>query len=230
MFTGIIEALGRIEQVSARAGGALRLAVAAISGTDTWFPEGKRRLSSKPWDDVKPSESLCVDGICLTVSEVREGGVFEFDVVAESVRRTTAGQWRPGKPVNLERALRVGDRLGGHIVSGHVDGLARLEALADTGTGREALFALDAPLMRYVAEKGAIALNGVSLTVAGIEAAGLRVALIPETLARTNLGSIRPGDSVNVEVDLLARYVERLLAAEKPAGLSFESLGRAGFV
>ena len=132
--------------------------------------------------------------------------------------------------MNLERALKVGDRLGGHILSGHVDGVGKITSGTPSGTGREITVSLDPALMKYVALKGSVAVNGVSLTVSGLEKAGFKVALIPETLERTNLDALKAGDEVNVEVDLLARYLERLISGEKGEDLSFETLARHGFV
>lgn len=212
MFTGIIEAVGEVVSISARSGDALRISVSVPS----------------EWDDVEPSDSVSIDGICLTVAE-SAGGRLSFDAIRETVKRTTAASWQAGRRVNLERAVKVGGRLGGHILSGHIDGVARVEAVVDTGTGKEAAILPEKNLMRYVAEKGSVAVNGASLTVAGLEGDAFRVALIPETLGRTNLCSLKVGDEVNVEVDLLARYVERLISAGAEEGLSLDTLRRHGF-
>jgi|WetSurMetagenome_2_1015567.scaffolds.fasta_scaffold150866_2 riboflavin synthase len=195
MFTGLIEASGRVERVAARAG-ATRLAIA----------------SDLPVASMKDGESVAVDGVCLTVAK-RHGRVFESDVVAETLARTTLGSLRVGETVHLERALAIGDRLGGHLVQGHVDAVARVHALRRRGGDVRLEVALPAALRGLVALKGSIALQGVSLTVSAVTSRTFEVALIPETLVRTKLGALRRGDGLNVEVDLLARYLEALTRA-----------------
>jgi len=150
-----------------------------------------------------------VDGVCLTVAEVR-GGRFAADVVPETLERTTLGGLRAGRTVHLERALRPGDRLGGHLVQGHVDAALPVRELARRGGDVRLRVGLVPELVRYVALKGSVAVAGVSLTVAEAGTDRFGVALIPETLSRTLLGTLRPGERVNVEVDLVARYLERL--------------------
>jgi riboflavin synthase len=175
--------------------------------------EGLTRLTIEtpfPAGELSIGESVAVDGVCLTAVAVGPKG-FSLDAVAETLRLTTLGGLRAGDPVNLERALRVGDRLGGHFVQGHVDGTAAVLTVTRQGGDVRMRVALPAPLRPYVAQKGSIALSGVSLTVAGLEAEAFGVALIPETLARTTLGRLGAGDLVNVEVDLLARYLEGLV-------------------
>jgi len=152
-----------------------------------------------------------VDGVCLTVAG-RARDRFHADVVSETLARSTLGALRAGDAVHLERALRAGDRLGGHLVQGHVDGTVEVEWLRGRGGERRLRVGLPRDLARYVALKGSIALHGVSLTVAALDAQGLEVALVPHTLERTKLGRVAPGARLNVEVDLLARYLERLLA------------------
>ena len=194
MFTGLVETVGEVLEVR-RARGAARLGIASA-------------LDPR---ELREGESIAVDGVCLTVARIGRDR-FHADVVPETLSRTTLGALRPGAAVNLERALRPADRLGGHLVQGHVDGTLEVEWLRSRGADRRLRVRLPRELARYVAQKGSIALHGVSLTVAALDPAGFEVALVPHTLARTNLGRLRPGDRLNVEVDLLARYLERLLA------------------
>ncbi|MBX5473562.1 MAG: riboflavin synthase [Thermoleophilia bacterium] len=156
-------------------------------------------------------DSIALDGVCLTVVE-RDGGRLAFEAVPETLRRTALGRLEAGDEVNVEPALRAGDPLGGHVVQGHVDGVGRVRTVEPEGEGRRVW--VDAPdaVLRYCVEKGSIALAGVSLTVAAVDADGFAVALVPHTLAATTLGALAPGDEVNLEVDVLAKYVERLLA------------------
>jgi riboflavin synthase len=192
MFTGLIETVGRLADV--RPGrGLSRLAVA----------------SPLPVEELTRGESVAINGVCLTVVG-SEGDRFRVEAVAETLARTTLGGLRAGARVNLERALRVGDRLGGHWVQGHVDGTVRVSEVRRAGGDHRVWLDLPAPLRRYVALKGSVALDGVSLTVSGLAGERFEVALIPETLERTTLSALRPGDRLNVEVDLLARYLERL--------------------
>ncbi|HNQ36032.1 MAG TPA: riboflavin synthase [bacterium] len=183
MFTGIIQDLGRVERIAA---GRLRLRT-ALAG-------------------LEAGESVAVNGVCLTVTGT--GAAAEFDLSPETRRRTALGRLRPGDRVNLERALRLSDRLGGHLVTGHVDGVARILTVRRTGTGRELSVAFPGRLRPYLAVKGSVALDGVSLTIAGLTGAKLTVALIPFTLEQTTLGGKRPGETLNIEVDALARYLK----------------------
>ncbi|MGH6925896.1 MAG: riboflavin synthase [Propylenella sp.] len=196
MFTGIVTDVGELLAVTPREAG-VRLRIA------TGFDPGEIALGA----------SIACGGPCLTVVErgTTDGRAF-FDVEAssETLARTTLGEWMPGSRVNLERPVRMGDELGGHLVAGHVDGIARvLERHDEGGTARIALEA-PADLARYIAEKGSVSLDGVSLTVNRVEDRRFEVMLIPHTLAVTTWGERRPGDAVNLEVDLLARYLERL--------------------
>ena len=195
MFTGIITDVGRIRQVE-RAGD-----LRARIGT-SYAP-----------DRIDIGASIACDGVCLTVVDrgADAGGAwFDVQISAETVARTTAGAWAPGVRVNLERALRVGDELGGHIVSGHVDGVARVVALTAEGDSTRVRFSAPPELARFIAPKGSVALNGTSLTVNEVEGVEFGVNLIPHTKAVTTWGAIRPGDAVNLEIDTLARYVARL--------------------
>jgi riboflavin synthase len=190
MFTGLVQQLGTLTSLE---GG--RLAVTAtLAG------------------ELSVGDSVAVNGACLTATSVTPGA-FTADVMEETLRRTALGALRPGDPVNLELPLRAADRLGGHFVQGHVDGVGTVAAVHDEGFSRLVEIEAEAGLMRYVVEKGSIAVDGVSLTVASLAEGTFGVSLIPETLERTTLGRASPGDSVNLEVDVLAKYVERLMGA-----------------
>jgi len=192
MFTGLVEEVGTVARVEARDGGArVRLTAARVL------------------DGLAPGDSVAVDGACLTVVAIHGDG-FEIDAVAETLARTVLGRREEGDRVNLERALRMGDRLGGHIVQGHVDGTGRVAEVAPEGDGRRLRVEAGDAIMRYVVEKGSITVDGVSLTVAGRDRGGFEVALIPHTLGETTLGEAGPGREVNLEVDLVAKYVEAL--------------------
>lgn len=194
MFTGLIQAVGHIEAQQAR-GGDLRLRIAT---------------AALPIDDVVLGESIAVSGVCLTVVAC-DGGGFVADVSTESLTRTTLGALAVGAAVNLERALRASDRLGGHLVSGHVDGVGRVLAIADDARSQRWRFSAPHAVLRYVAEKGSICVDGVSLTVNAVDAIGFEVNLVPHTIAHTAFAHTPVGTAVNLEVDLVARYVERLL-------------------
>ncbi|MBX9389076.1 riboflavin synthase [Streptomonospora nanhaiensis] len=204
MFTGIVEELGEvaaIEQAGDSPGEAARITVRGPVVTS----------------DAAHGDSIAVNGVCLTVVDSADGA-FRADVMKETLDRSSLGALVPGSPVNLERAAKVSDRLGGHIVQGHVDGTAEvLERF--TGSRSETLrFSLPAELARYVVEKGSIAVDGVSLTVASVGADNFTVSLIPTTLDLTTLGRKGIGAPVNLEVDVIAKYVERLVAAGRGAG------------
>ena len=196
MFTGIVEGVGRLRSSEPR-GGDVRLRV---------------DVGSLPFDDVRLGESIAVNGVCLTVVEF-DAGSFEADASNETLALTTLGALNPGAALNLERAMRPGDRLGGHLVSGHVDGLGTVESICADARAQRWRFAAPPALLRYIARKGSICVDGVSLTVNDADAAGFEVALIPHTVARTAFAATAVGDAVNLEIDLVARYVERLLAA-----------------
>jgi riboflavin synthase len=195
MFTGLVVATGVLSARSPRGPGA-RLAVRCR------FDDGALTLG----------ESITVDGACLSVIEILPDG-FEVDATAETLARTTLGGLPIGAAVNLERALRAGDRLGGHIVTGHVDGVGTLAERRAVGEALAMTFAVPHELARFVAEKGSIAINGVSMTVNTVRDASFEVAVIPITRSSTNLGALAAGDRVNLEVDLVARYVARLMSA-----------------
>ncbi|GAA6733022.1 riboflavin synthase [Thermus oshimai] len=191
MFTGLVEETGEILKVEE--GPFLKVRIGA-----------KEVLS-----DLKVGDSVAVDGVCLTAVAV-DGEGFWVELAQETLRRT-APTWRVGHRPNLERALKVGDRLGGHFVTGHVDGVAELVEVREAPGAKDYSFRAPQGLRRYIAEKGSVALNGVSLTVAGLFPEGFWVTLIPHTLAVTNLGALRVGEGANLEVDLIARYLERLM-------------------
>ncbi|MBO0828004.1 MAG: riboflavin synthase [Streptosporangiales bacterium] len=195
MFTGIVEELGEVVEL--------------VTG------DGSGRLTVRGplvTADAEPGDSVAVDGVCLTVVDVA-GELFTVDVMGETLARTTVGGYGPGDAVDLERALRADGRFGGHIVQGHVDATTTPLDRTDRREWSEVSFALPPALARYVAAKGSIALDGVSLTVVDVTADAFTVGLIPETLRRTVLGGRRAGDLVNVEVDVVAKYVERVSEA-----------------
>lgn len=196
MFTGIVQDMGRIVALEPRAGD-VRLRVAV------------ERL---PLDAVRSGDSIAVSGVCLTVVEHDAGG-FAADVSNETLSLTTLGDLAPGSRVNLEPALRAGDPLGGHLVSGHVDGVGRVVSLAQDARSWRIRFETPPDLARYVARKGSIAIDGVSLTVNEVEGREFGINIIPHTWQVTTIGGYAPGRRVNLEIDPIARYVERLLAA-----------------
>ncbi|HKN78708.1 MAG TPA: riboflavin synthase [Lysobacter sp.] len=201
MFTGLIEGVGRLAAREMRGGDArLRIEV----GTLQWGAGA----------DVRMGESISVNGTCLTVVAF-DGSGFEADASNETLALTTLGELAVGRAVNLERAMRPTDRLGGHLVSGHVDGVGNVVHVWDDGRAQRWLFAVPPQLRRYIAAKGSICVDGVSLTVNAVDDSGFEVALVPHTLAHTAFAETKPGDAVNLEVDMLARYVERLLAAKE---------------
>jgi len=190
MFTGIVEASGEIVAISPA-----RLEVASVL------------------EDLALGESIAVNGVCLTVASLSDGG-FAADISEETARRTSLGSLSAGDPVNLERGMPAGGRFGGHIVQGHVDGVGKVIQARELEGSVEMTFEVPRELERYLVEKGSVTVEGVSLTVASLGVAEFSVSLVPHTLAGTTLGSRKPGDLVNLEVDVLAKYVERLLEAQ----------------
>lgn len=218
MFTGIIEAVGRIAALSPKGG-----------DVSVYVQTGKLDLA-----DVKLGDSIAVNGVCLTAVELPGDG-FWADVSRETLARTAFSDLRRGSPVNLEKALTPTTRLGGHLVSGHVDGVG--EVLSREDNARAVQFRIRAPreLARYIALKGSITVDGTSLTVNGVNGAEFELTIVPHTLAETIMADYRPGRRVNLEVDLLARYLERLLLGEKaaepsPTGLTEAFLAEHGFL
>jgi riboflavin synthase len=197
VFTGIVREVGRVES-AAQTGDGIRLTIATpeIAGS------------------VALGDSVAIDGVCLTTVAI-EDGTLSFDAVPETLARSSLAELEVGDAVNVESALRAGDPLGGHIVQGHVDGVARVRSVADEGEGRRVW--VDAPneLLAYCVEKGSVAVDGVSLTVAALDESGFAVALVPHTLEATTFGQLAVGDTVNVEVDILAKYIERLVTMKR---------------
>jgi len=193
MFTGIVREKGRVAALTGDPGG-IRL---LIEG-----PETAARVAI--------GDSVAISGCCLTVVAL-ENGTLSFDAVPETLARTSLGALAAGETVNLESAVRAGEPLGGHVMQGHVDGVGTARSVEAEGDGRRIWFDAPEPVLRYVVEKGSIAVDGVSLTVAALDDEGFAVALIPHTLAETTLGDLEPGQPVNLEADVLAKYVERLL-------------------
>jgi riboflavin synthase len=195
MFTGIVQDVGRVVSRETR-GGDVRLVIAF----DRLDPSG-----------ISVGDSICVQGCCLTAVELHDR-TFAADISRETLSLTTLGDLAPGSPVNLEPSLRAGDPLGGHLVSGHIDGVGQITSLSGDARSTRIEIAVPSGLSRYIARKGSVAIEGVSLTVNEVQGASFGINLIPHTQAVTTLGALRVGARVNVEVDQIARYVERLLA------------------
>ncbi|WP_456432457.1 riboflavin synthase [Thermosulfuriphilus sp.] len=211
MFTGIVEGLGRIEYLERRASGL------------------KLRLSPPfPASELALGESVAVNGVCLTVIKINQTTA-NFDVSPETLSRTTLGELRPGDQVNVERAVRASDRLGGHIVTGHVDGIGWV--LSRRQKGDFFFYEIELPkgLSKYVIEKGSIAIDGISLTVNAISGNIINLAIIPHTAQLTTMGRRRPGERVNIEVDIIGKYIEKLLSPWKGGKISEDFLRQHGF-
>jgi riboflavin synthase len=202
MFTGIVQEIGTVKRVEPRAG-------AHAGAQDLRMEISFTRIAR---ERLAPGDSICVDGVCLTVAALEASG-FVADVSGETLRVTTLGDKQPGAHVNLEPALRAGDGLGGHWVSGHVDGIAEVLSLTDDARSRQVELAAPRDLARYVARKGSVTLDGVSLTVNAVDGQKFAINLIPHTLQATTLATLARGSRLNLEIDLLARYVERLSSA-----------------
>ncbi len=196
MFTGLIEGVGSLQAIEPR-GGDARLRIAT---------------GSLPFADVRLGESIAVNGVCLTVIAFDADG-FEADASNETLALTTLGALAAGRALNLERAMLPTDRLGGHLVSGHVDGVGRVASVHEDARAQRWRFDAPAALLKYIAHKGSICVDGVSLTVNAVDDTGFEVALVPHTVAHTAFATTAVGDAINLEVDTIARYVERLLAA-----------------
>ncbi|HZP13526.1 MAG TPA: riboflavin synthase [Nevskiaceae bacterium] len=197
MFTGIVEVIGRIA------------AIAEVMAGRRVTVEAKKYFRG-----AKPGDSISVNGVCLTAVRI-SADRFTADVSAETLRATTAGRWKVGTAVNLERALTAAKPLGGHFVSGHVDGVAKAVSIGRQGSSRRMRFEAPRALSRYIARKGSVCVDGVSLTVNEVARNSFDLMIIPHTLAHTTLGTLEVGGAVNLEVDLVARYLERLLAARE---------------
>lgn len=216
MFTGLIQATGTVRRLD-RQGEAARLQIASeLAGAD-----------------LQLGESIAVNGVCLTLISWDDNS-FVADVSPETLRCSTLGDLRPNMSVNLERALRLCDRLGGHLVSGHIDCVARIRRRYQDQNAVRFEFSLSQEALRYVVEKGSVAIDGISLTVNSVDEDGFGVAVIPHSLAKTTLQQRKEGGLVNIETDLLGRYVERLLQGDKPppqaGGVSLELLAKNGFL
>ncbi len=219
MFTGIIESVGIIAAMQPR-GGDMRVRIES----------GKLDLS-----DVQLGDSIATNGVCLTAVELPGDGYWA-DVSGESLARTTLGELKVGSAVNLEKALTPSTRLGGHLVSGHVDGVGEIVSISEDA--RSYKFVIKAPdeLAKYIAEKGSICVDGVSLTVNGVEGANFDLNIVPHTMQETTIHAFRVGSRVNLEVDLIARYLERLVLGDKaaiadaPQGITLDTLARSGFI
>jgi riboflavin synthase len=201
LFTGLIADVGSVEAIDSGADGA------------------RLRVRTRLAGDLAAGDSVAVNGACLTAARV-DGGAFEADVMNRTLSNTSLGGLEPGSPVNLELALRPTDRMGGHMVQGHVDATGTVADVAEDGIARRVAVEVPDDLRRYVVERGSVALDGVSLTVAELTETGFEVSLVPETLERTTLGDAGPGRVVNLEMDVLARYAERLMS-------EFENRGAA---
>lgn len=211
MFTGIIEELGKVDSI-----GSGRLSI----------------LASKVLEDVQLGDSIAVNGICLTVTSF-DRKYFTADVMPETIRRTALRELKKGSPVNLERALTLSSRLGGHIVSGHIDGTGEVESFTNEGNAVLLKVQAASEILRYIVEKGSVALDGISLTVAAVTEKDFTVSLIPHTCEVTNLHTKQKGSPINIETDVLGKYVEKLLrdrdASAKSGGLTREFLLQNGF-
>jgi riboflavin synthase len=194
MFTGLIEEIGQLKSIK-RNGDSMRLSIAA----------------QKIMDDLSVGDSVAVNGICLTVTDFA-GGVFSADVMQETMNRTSLNGLTTGSKVNLERAMAAGGRFGGHFVSGHIDGVATLIEKKSQDNAVILKFTIGAELLKYLVPKGSITIDGISLTIVRLGTAEFTVSVIPHTLAETTLGECRLGDLVNIEVDMLAKYIERILS------------------
>ena len=184
--------------------------------------------ASKIFDDIKVSESVAVNGVCLTVTHARKGFA-EFDLSSETLKRSSLGELRIGDKVNVERALMLSARLGGHMVTGHIDGMGEVKSKIISGDGMDLYLSIPSEILRYLVPKGSIAVDGISLTVADFRDGLLRIAVIPQTLKSTTLGDINVGDKVNVEVDLLSKYIEKHLGVG-PKTVTEETMMRVGFL
>jgi riboflavin synthase len=214
MFTGIIEELGHVASIDAD-GERRRLTVA----------------SSRLVKELKQGDSISVSGVCLTAVDISKSS-FTCDLAQETWLRTSFSRLKPNAPVNLELPMRANGRFDGHVVQGHVDGIGRVTSFEPVPDGNDYILQINVPseLARYIVAKGSLAIEGISLTVAAVEGTNVRVAIIPQTAEVTNLRSLESGDPVNLEVDVIAKYVEKMIGAgKKESSMSLEKLVRAGF-
>ena len=211
MFTGIIEYLATVRKLSLKAGGAeLLLDIRGFGNS------------------LKPGESIAIDGVCLTAKEVR-GTVVGFDVSGETLKKTTLGKLRNAEKVNIERALRVGDRLGGHFVTGHVDGIGIIKEKKQYADQCTMFFSVEKRFTDMMIEKGSVAIDGISLTIVDVVGGVFSVALIPYTLTLTTMGFKKVGDQVNIEIDMLGKWVKKILKKENDGDITWEQLTEQGF-
>ena len=210
MFTGIIEELGTIKKITSK-GDAIELQIAA----------------TKVLDGSAIGDSISADGVCLTIAKIIDDGA-QFFVMPETMRKTALGKLKVGDKVNLERAMSLNTRLGGHLVSGHIDGVGKIAKIKTDKDTKVYKIAADKYILRYIVYKGAIAVNGISLTVSYVDDNSFEVSIIPHTLTATNLGAKRVGEDVNLECDVIGKYVEKFLSTQK-SGITQESLKEMGF-
>jgi riboflavin synthase len=211
MFTGIIEELGIVKALRREASGA-RLTISA----------------SLVLEGTAIGDSICVNGVCLTVVELGKAE-FSADVANETLRVTNLGELRVGQKVNLERALNLSARIGGHLVTGHVDAVGRIKEKRQEGNSWRVFIEAPQQALRYIIKKGSVAVDGISLTVADLDPSGFSIAMIPHTAKLTTLGSKAPGESVNLETDIIGKYVEKLLSGRMEEGVNLELLKKTGF-
>lgn len=215
MFTGIIEEVGRVERVSRGA-----------------KSSGLRIQAAEVLEGTRIGDSICTSGVCLTVTKLGED-YFEADVMAETMRRTMLGSLTAGSRINLERAMQLGGRFGGHIVSGHIDGTGVIRSLQTEDNAVWLTISADRPLLRYIVEKGSVAIDGVSLTVASVGESGFKVSVIPHTGRETTLLQLKTGDAVNLECDIIGKYAEKLFAGGTQGGkkeITEDLLRKEGFI
>ena len=211
MFTGIIEQVGVVAALI-RGSSSAKLAVSA----------------NKYFDDVKVGDSIAVNGVCLTITHCRRGFA-EFDISSESLKRSTLGELKISDKVNLEKAVQLSGRLGGHLMTGHIDGVGEIRDKAGTGDGFELSLSVPSEILRYLVSKGSIAVDGISLTIADFRDGLVKIAVIAHTAKNSTLGSKGIGDRVNIEIDLLSKYIEKHLKGE-PRGITDETMVRVGFL
>jgi riboflavin synthase len=213
MFTGLIEDTGRVTAIERRGAAAVLTLTSAL-----------------PVAEIAVGDSVAVNGVCLTVT-AQPGSTLTFDVSPETMAGTTIARLRTGSAVNLERALRLGDRMGGHIVSGHIDCIGKLARISETSGNRVLDFTLPAENARYLISKGSVAIDGISLTVNSVSESGFSVNIIPLTQRATTLSGLKIGDEVNIETDIIGKYVERLIRPwSSSGGLSMKTLAENGFL
>lgn len=224
MFTGLIEAICKVVSARPAAGG--MLLTVDLGGLAS---DGKVGST----DPLQVGDSIAINGACLTIARL-DGNLATFDISPETLARTSFGRLNPSSQVNVERAMKAGDRFGGHFVQGHIDGTAKIAAIEKKGEFADMKFAAGRELLNQMVVKGSVAVDGISLTVAGMDSDGFRVAIIPQTLKKTTLGSAKIGDLVNIETDIIVKTIKKLLGSAlggqgRERGLTFEKLTEMGF-